>query len=95
MSRQPANVTLPTWTLTSHTAFQLLEGSLRISMADGTAILTAGDTAFIPEGTPFQYDSVAAFSKLMYITSGDEGLDQQLLASAKSWEYAAFPTSFP
>ncbi|KAF2764727.1 quercetin 2,3-dioxygenase anaerobically complexed with the substrate kaempferol [Teratosphaeria nubilosa] len=95
MSRTPANVTVPTWNLTEATAFQVLEGSVKITMANETATLISGDAAFMPGGTPFQYESGAAFSKLMYIGAGDEGLDQQLLNSAMSWGYTSFPTYWP
>jgi quercetin dioxygenase-like cupin family protein len=95
LSRQPANVSLPSWNLTDHTALQVLEGGLKVEVGNETATLIGGDVVFIPGGTAFKYQSVAASSKVMYVGAGDAGLDQQLLKSARSWEYVSFPTYWP
>ena len=93
LSRQSSGLASSTWNLTDHTAFQVLEGSLSLIIGNETASLFSGDVAFVPGGTPFTYKSAAAFTKFMYVSAGDEGLDQQLLASAQSWNYPVFPTT--
>lgn len=91
ISRQLPNVTVPNWTLRNHTAFQLLEGALSLTIGKETVTLVGGDVAFVPGNTTFQYWSDVAFTKFMYISAGNEGLDQQLLPNATSWDFAAFP----
>lgn len=92
LSRQTTNVSIPTWKLTDHTAIQVLEGSLALFIGNESATLISGDIAFIPGGISFQYNSMAAFTKFLYVAAGDQGLDQQLLATARPWDYPVFPT---
>lgn len=88
-----AQAALPYTNLTDHTAFEVLEGALNLEMQNETVQLIGGDVAFIPGGTPFRYWSQVALTKFMYVGSGTETLDVQLMASATSWDYAVFPTS--
>ncbi|KIK63808.1 hypothetical protein GYMLUDRAFT_241702 [Collybiopsis luxurians FD-317 M1] len=81
-------------TLTNHTAFQVIEGGLMIQMAGETNILLEGDVAFIPGGTAFAYWSAAAFTKVLYVGAGNDTLDTRLMADAKDWDFATFPTNY-
>ncbi|KAI5361048.1 putative rmlC-like cupin domain superfamily, rmlC-like jelly roll protein [Septoria linicola] len=92
LSRQDPNISIPTWQLADHTAVQVLEGSLTVNIGNESASLISGDVAFVPGGTPFQYYSMAAFTKFLYVAAGDQGLDQELLATAQAWDFPVFPT---
>lgn len=96
MSRLLNNTTsaqLPSITLADHTAFEVVEGAVTLSMANETVTLIGGDVAFIPGGTPFKYWSEVAFTKFMYVGAGSITLDKQLMSSAVAWDYAVFPTA--
>ncbi|KAK4547629.1 hypothetical protein LTR36_000586 [Oleoguttula mirabilis] len=92
ISAQPANATVPTWNLTNHTAFQILEGALSLTMGQETVTLASGDVAFIPGQTEFQYWSEGAFTKFHYVSAGSAGIEKALMAHAGNWSYPAFPT---
>ena len=91
ISRQVSNATVEEHKLSGHTAFQVLEGSLRVTIGGETATLIGGDVAFIPSETSFRYWSEVAFTKFMYVSAGTQGLDQQLLSGASSCNYTAIP----
>jgi hypothetical protein len=55
------------------------------------AQLNMGDVAFIPTPVPFTYYSEVAFTKVLYVSSGAKGVDQQLINSGKSWDFVTFP----
>lgn len=84
---------LPALTLDDHTAFEVLEGAITLSMANETVTLIGGDVAFIPGGTKFKYWSEVAFTKFLYVGAGTNTLDAQLIKKAVSWNYAVFPTA--
>lgn len=91
MSRRSSNTTTPTYTLPDHTAFEVLEGTLSLTIEEETVTLIMGDVTFIPGNTSFSYWSDVAFTKVMYISAGVDGLDQKLLKKAESWEWPVFP----
>ncbi|KXT15102.1 hypothetical protein AC579_6472 [Pseudocercospora musae] len=95
LGRRFLNASLQTWNLTEHLALNILEGAIDLTIANETATLLAGDIAFVPGGTPFIYESRAAFSKFLYVSAGVEGIDQQLLAEAAEWSWPVFPTTSP
>lgn len=72
--------------------FQVLEGTLMISMMCQSASMSTGDVAFIPAGTQFQYWSEVAFTKVYFGAAGMGGLSDKLIAEAEPWNYAVFPT---
>lgn len=94
LSRQFSNISSPTWNLEDHTAIQVVEGAVLLTIGGENVTLLGGDVGFVPGGVDFSYVSKAAFSKFMYVSSGAAGLDQQLLKAAKSWAYPVFPTNF-
>lgn len=82
----------PAYTLKGAAAFEVLEGVLSISIGDfPLATLQTGDVAFIPANVPFTYYTEMAFTKVLYISSGDNGVDQQLIQGGKEWDYPTFP----
>jgi hypothetical protein len=91
LSRQTKDHTL-TYTLPGAAAFEVLEGALMIKIGDyPMATLFTGDVAFIPVGVPFTYYSQVAFTKVLLVSSGSNGVDSQLIKSGKSWTYPTFP----
>lgn len=77
----------------SHTALQVLEGKLTISLERETVELLGGDTAFVPAGTPFRYWSEIAFTKFLHVCGGARGLDTRLIEDSVPWGYPVWPTS--
>jgi mannose-6-phosphate isomerase-like protein (cupin superfamily) len=92
MRRMLANETLgaPMVFNVPHT-FLVLEGQLTISMCGQQADMIPGDVAFVPAGTPFQYWSKVAFTKVL-VGAGGVGLGDALLKSSVPWKYAVFPS---
>ncbi|KAL5356166.1 RmlC-like cupin domain-containing protein [Aspergillus floccosus] len=90
MSRQKG--TAPTWSGNGACAFEVIEGSVVIQIgAYPAARLEMGDVAFIPRLESYQYWTEASYAKVLYVSSGKEGADQQLLAGGKGWNYPTFP----
>jgi hypothetical protein len=86
------NATVPVWTFPGAAAFQVLEGKLTIQIDCNLPYdLTIGDVAFIPGGVPFKYWSDSYFTKVFFLSSGHDGLDQKLIASGEPYEYVTFP----
>lgn len=84
--------TVPTWEGPGAAAFEVLEGSLKIQIADyPVATLSMGDVAFIPAQTTYQYWTEGAVTKVLYVSSGHDGVDQRLIRAGKKWDYVAFP----
>lgn len=50
-----------------------------------------GDVAFIPKKTEYKYWTEGAVAKVLYVSSGREGVDQRLIHGGKKWDYVAFP----
>ncbi|KAJ5116714.1 hypothetical protein N7456_001062 [Penicillium angulare] len=91
LSRQTKN-SPPSYTLKGAAAFEVLEGVLSIQIGDyPVATLFTGDVAFVPAKTAFTYYSTVAFTKALYVSSGTDGVDQQLIADGKSWDFVTFP----
>ncbi|KAJ5683620.1 hypothetical protein N7462_006785 [Penicillium macrosclerotiorum] len=92
LSRQTKN-SPPSWTLAGAAAFEVVEGLLSIQIGDyPEAQLTTGDVAFIPAGVSFTYYSTVAFTKVLYVSSGSNGVDRQLIEAGKTWDFVTFPT---
>ncbi|RAL17456.1 quercetin 2,3-dioxygenase anaerobically complexed with the substrate kaempferol [Aspergillus homomorphus CBS 101889] len=95
LSTTPSSVKVPTWTFPGACAFQVQEGRVVIQIGDYPVTeLVSGDVAFIPGGVAFSYYSEAYFSKVLFVSSGTEGLDQKLIAEGKAWDYVTFPTTW-
>ncbi|KAJ5537747.1 hypothetical protein N7494_007226 [Penicillium frequentans] len=91
LSRQTKN-SPPSYTLSGAAAFEVLEGVLSITIGDyPLATLNMGDVAFIPAGTEFTYYSTVAFTKVLYVSSGSDGVDARLIKGGKSWDFVTFP----
>ncbi|KAH6646107.1 RmlC-like cupin domain-containing protein [Truncatella angustata] len=87
-----ANQIATTVSYTQPLAFQLEEGQLAVEV-DGydTISLIQGDVIFVPAETSFSYYATAAYTKLLYVSGGGDGIDYQLLSKAESWDYATYP----
>lgn len=93
ISVTPNNVTIPTWKSPGAAAFQVLEGMLSIQIGHYQPYeLTTGDVAFIPGNVPFRYWSEPYFTKVLFLSSGKEGVDQTLIQGGEAYEYVTFPT---
>lgn len=92
INRVRKGATPPVWTPEGAAAFEVVEGLLSIKIGEyPEAKLTTGDVAFIPKGTEFQYWSEVALTKVLFVSAGKKGVDQQLINAGKKWEYPAFP----
>jgi quercetin dioxygenase-like cupin family protein len=93
LSKTFSNATAaPIHTLTTHTALEVIEGALTVSMEGQVLQLTTGDVAFVPSGTPFSYWSTIAYTNVLYIGGGSDTLDQQLIKAGQAWSYPLFPS---
>jgi quercetin dioxygenase-like cupin family protein len=91
LSRQTKD-NAPTYILSGAAAFEVLEGVLMIQIGDyPVATLYTGDVAFIPVGVAFTYYTEVAFSKVLYVSSGDNGVDSQLIRGGMRWKFTTFP----
>lgn len=91
LSRQTKN-NAPTYILPGAAAFEVVEGVLMIQIGEyPVATLYTGDVAFIPVGVAFTYYTEVAFTKVLYVNSGSNGVDSQLIKGGKSWNFATFP----
>lgn len=78
--------------LTGHSAFEVLEGLFAVEMSGETIYMATGDVVFIPAGTAFSYYSQVPFTRVLYISQGDDGLDTRLIENGQSgWEYPTWP----
>lgn len=87
------NYTAESRTFEGHAAFEVLEGQLKVKMLGETVSLLQGDVVFIPGNTTYQYWSMIAFTKVLHISQGGEGLDTVLIEGAESWDSPVWPTS--
>lgn len=82
----------PSYTLDGAAAFEVVEGALSIQIGDfPLATIMTGDVAFIPAHVPFTYYTETAFTKVLFIASGNKSLDQQLINGGKKWDWVTFP----
>lgn len=83
----------PVYTLDGAAAFEVIEGVLQIQIGEyPVATLFTGDVAFIPPRVSFTYYTEVAFTKVLYVSSGSNGVDSQLIKGGKSWNWVTFPT---
>ncbi|PYI34372.1 quercetin 2,3-dioxygenase anaerobically complexed with the substrate kaempferol [Aspergillus indologenus CBS 114.80] len=95
MSTTPSTVTVPTWSFPGACAFQVQEGRVVVQIGDYAATeLGSGDVAFIPGGVEFKYYSEAYFSKVLFVSSGSDGLDQKLVDGGEEWSSVSFPADW-
>ncbi|TVY75901.1 Quercetin 2,3-dioxygenase [Lachnellula suecica] len=88
-----SNVTASEQNFAGHAAFEVLEGQLMVSMEGELLSLLQGDVVFIPGNTTYTYYSLVAYTKVLHIAQGAEGLDTTLIAGATSWDSPVWPTS--
>lgn len=93
MDRLSSNVTVSDQSFTGHAAFEVLEGQLTVLMGGEVLSLLQGDVVFIPGTTTYKYYSLVAYTKVLLISQGAEGLDTKLIANATSWNSPIWPTS--
>ncbi|RWA12017.1 hypothetical protein EKO27_g3119 [Xylaria grammica] len=92
INKKRSNATVPEYSLTGASAFQILEGLLSIEIGQyETAVLSGGDVAFIPSGVSFKYWSNIAFTKVLYVGKGQDSLDKQLIMKGEPWDFVTFP----
>lgn len=92
ISRLQSNITAPVYSQSGSSAFQVVEGILKIKIGDyPTAMLTTGDVAFIPGNVSYRYRSDVFFTKVLYVSRGIDGLDQKLIKGGKHWDFPTFP----
>lgn len=90
-----SNITAVTQSYPGHAAFEVIEGQLMVSMLGETVSLLQGDVIFIPGNTSYTYYSKVAFTKVLHISQGAQGLDATLMAGAanSSWTSPVWPTN--
>lgn len=95
MSRQNGTAAgVPAWSGPGASAFEVLEGSILVKIgAYPVARLEMGDVAFIPRRVKYQYWTQGSYAKVLYVSSGTEGVDTRLIAGGKDWGYPTFPTN--
>ncbi|PWY85507.1 quercetin 2,3-dioxygenase [Aspergillus eucalypticola CBS 122712] len=94
MSRQPSNATAPTWTA-GPAALEVLEGSVQVQIGEyETARVEMGDVVFVPKGVTYKYWNEGAQAKVLYVSSGADGVDSQLIKGGRTWEDPVWPKYF-
>lgn len=90
---QGSNITAQTWNLPGHTALEVTDGAVSVSVEGyaGKPTLFTGDVFFIPSGTDFSFWAAATFSKVLYIGQGNDTLDSRLIEQARRWDSAVWP----
>ncbi|KAI9371147.1 quercetin 2,3-dioxygenase [Aspergillus egyptiacus] len=92
VSRRRHGETSPLYRRHASCAFEVVEGLLMLQIGEyPVAMLTTGDVAFIPTDVAYQYWSDVAFTKILYVSSGEQGLDQTLMSEGRPWSYPTFP----
>lgn len=76
-----------------HTAFEILEGQLMVSIQGEVLSLLQGDVLFIPGNTTYGYWSEVAYTKFLQVSAGAGGLDTALIAAGESWDSPVWPTA--
>ncbi|KAG4411186.1 hypothetical protein IFR04_015677 [Cadophora malorum] len=74
-----------------HAAFEVLDGQLKVLMGGETLSLLQGDVVFIPGNTSYKYFSDVAYTKVLHISQGADGLDSALIAGGVSWDSPIWP----
>jgi glyoxylate utilization-related uncharacterized protein len=93
MDKLLSNATASSQSFAGHAALEVLDGQLMVSMLGETLSLLQGDVVFIPSNTTYKYWSSVAYTKVLHIGQGAEGLDTTLIAGATSWDSPVWPTS--
>lgn len=94
------NNTLPKKrTFSAHQAFQVLEGQLTLTITVGgeekTINLIPGDTAFVPSGTEFTYESFVEWTKFSaFAPTGEDCLVRELKEEAYGWSAPVWPINW-
>jgi len=88
-----SSATEVTQSFPGHAAFEVLDGKFTVSIMNETIDLLSGDVVFIPGNTTYSYFGGVAFTKVLHISRGANGLDTSLIAKAISWDYPVWPTS--
>lgn len=74
-----------------HSAFEILDGQLKVLISGETLSLLQGDVVFIPGNTTYKFSSDVAYTKVLCISQGADGLDSELIAGGKSWDSPVWP----
>ena len=90
--RSDDSASVPTFNLPVGNAFEVLEGLLTVEVDGYDSVdLTSGDVVYIPKNVDFSYYSKAAFTKVLYVAGGSQGIDQKLIKSGQYVSSVAFP----
>lgn len=95
LSQLPAGASAGTYSLPGHTALEVLDGLVGVSI-DGytdTLVLAVGDVVFVPANTTWSFWGEAAYSKVLYVGQGKNTLDAQIMAGAQVWDSVIWPAA--
>jgi len=86
---------LPMLNLTQPLAFMMEEGAMMVEVEgyEGAEMLVERDVLFVPKHTGFKYWAARPFTKALYVTGGDGGLDGVLIDGGVEWDSASYPSS--
>jgi len=75
---------LPMLNLTQSLAFMMEEGAMMVEVEgyEGAEMLVERDVLFVPKHTGFKYWAARPFTKALYVTGGDGGLDEVLMSAS-------------
>jgi hypothetical protein len=94
---KPKQIAAVPWRSTpEHSAFRPQDGALSLQVdgyGDAVQVLP-GDVASIPKNTKFRVYAIVPGTKTLYVSAGGNGLDTELLKSAKPWESPTWPVNF-
>ncbi|KAG4434485.1 hypothetical protein IFR05_010028 [Cadophora sp. M221] len=84
---------VPESTYPGHSAFEVLDGKLKVLMGGETLSLLQGDVVFVPGNTSYRYFSDVAYTKVLHVSQGAVGLDSELIACGERWDSPVWPIS--
>ena len=84
---------LPIVNLTQPLSFMMEEGAMMIEVEgyEGAEMLVERDVLLVPQNTDFKYWAARPFTKALYVTGGEGGLDSVLMDGGIEWDSASYP----
>ncbi|KAF2690820.1 RmlC-like cupin [Lentithecium fluviatile CBS 122367] len=93
LSQIPAGAEPESYVFSGHTALEVVDGLVGVSVGgfEEMTVLAVGDVVFVPSGRKWSFWGEAAYSKVLYVGQGEEGLASRLVGGATRWESVVWP----
>ncbi|KAK7533791.1 RmlC-like cupin domain-containing protein [Phyllosticta citribraziliensis] len=76
-----------------HTALQIEEGEVVVEIDGfaGQARAIQGDVVFVPKDTKWSWWATRPFTKVLYVSGGTGGVEEQFVQEGESWDWITYP----